>query len=223
MTNTLGVILYGRKTQALEEFIRHSFNPGLMLTIDGALDGMTDTEVVKLVVNEGEDGLPEYLEDGTEVFINTNATVAKIIEARQRHIKLGIKQSLVYCTTDWSDLATRTDVIIPSKILENLVVSLIPPNGKIGLVQPYAELADFEAKHWQALGFPTIRTIFNQESESLETFKTKVSNLAAKNVDIIILDCLAYSEEHLSMVKDIANCPCILPSKVLESVFATLY
>jgi len=214
----LGVILYGRATPELIDFVRENFQSQAELHICGALDGLTDDQVLAISASNAATGVPEYLSDERIVYVDHDVVAERVRALAAQFSEDGIPQSMICCTAPWPSLEAEPSIIVPVRILENVALSLLPTGGKLAVVQPLAETADEEIKHWQELGVSIIRSTLSAETCTDAELVSTVDSLVKQGADVIALDCLSFVAHHRDIVLATTGKPTLLPMSLVGKV-----
>src|SRR5699024_5499162 len=117
------------------------------------------------------------------------------------------------CTGDFPSLITKKPILYPDKILNHLVKAVMN-EGKIGIIIPLEEQKETLIKKW---------TGFEVDAEAATPYEASdirgaASKLKERGAELIVLDCIGYSEEHKIEAKKGSNLPVILPRTLLARV-----
>lgn len=214
----LGVMLYGRRSDELVQFVSENLATKAELVIAGALDGLNDEQVQALAAADPATGIPEYLSDGSIVFVDHEEIATRARQLANKLAHEGVDRSLMCCTAPWPSLETESHIVVPVKILEHVAVSLLPTAGTLGVIQPLEETKNEEIKHWQALGVNVISVISSPETDSDDVLAQAAESLLAKGTDVIAMDCLSFTTHHRDIVLKITGKPTLLPMTLIGRV-----
>ncbi|MEY8253266.1 MAG: AroM family protein [Colwellia sp.] len=220
--NNVEIMLYSRISPAIEEFVRENLETKMPINISGALDGLSDEQLREIVADPISTGVPVELHDGTCLYISHDE-IDKIVRKRIDKLQaLSDATVMMCCTLPWHSLESLSGVICPNKVIEANALALLPTGGVLGVIQPDEMTKDVEIKHWLDLGCKLVSAVASPE-EPLETLKGAISSLIERNVDVIVLDCLAFTQAHWQLVRSVSEKPVILPMSLLGKVLDETY
>lgn len=220
--NNVEIMLYSRISPAIEEFVRENLETKMPINISGALDGLSDAQLREIVAEPISTGVPVELHDGTCLYISHDE-IDKIVRKRIDKLQaLSDATVMMCCTLPWHSLESLSGVICPNKVIEANALALLPTGGVLGVIQPDEMTKDVEIKHWLDLGCKLVSAVASPE-EPLETLKGAISSLIERNVDVIVLDCLAFTQAHWQLVRSVSEKPVILPMSLLGKVLDETY
>lgn len=214
----LGIMIYGRSSRELESFVKDNLASHCELEIRGALDGCSDEQVTAIQAADASKGVPEFLADGSIVFVDHEEVTQRVKLLADEFKTEGIERSLICCTAPWPGLEADSDIFIPSKMLEHVALSLLPTGGTLAVIQPVEETKDEEIKHWQALGVTIIRKTFSPEQGNDEELQAVAEALVQEGADVIALDCLSFVDHHKQIVLSATEKPTLLPMSLIGKV-----
>lgn len=190
----------------------------------GVFDGFNREEVLNL---------DWKLEDYTMIALMRNGEQIKVT---QRHLEEGIKKCiadlentdvniiLLLCTGKFSKDITSTKLFLKPNVMIESIVETLSPNSRMGIIVPLLEQIPMMKKKWKITN-PNQQAIFEALSPYTASEKdiTKAAEKIAEiGIDIIILDCLGYSEKVKGIFKKITRKPVLLPSTFLGNIVRTL-
>ena len=220
---TVEIMLYSRFSEDTAEFIRQHLKTDAQLNISGALDGLDDNQLREMAADPIATGVPVELEDGSWLYVDHHQIDR---QARVRIDQLqadGNKTLMMCCTLPWPSLEALPGVICPSRVLEANALALLPKGGTLGVVQPDDNTKDEEIKHWRALDVPVVTTTISPHENSLDELGAATQGLVEQGADLIVLDCLAFTEEHWQRVREVAAKPVLLPMSIMGKVLDETY
>lgn len=214
---TIGVLVPYRSDPEMVAFVEEHLDLEAELVVRGSQDGMSDEELRALSEGVEPNSYAEILEDGSTV----NITREVVLEGLQRQAKRllgdGCDAVMICCTLPWDELDAMTDVVTPSTILEDTAATVAGESGVIGVMQPVEAAMEEELKHWLALGerrgleiharYAAPPVPGEEAAFSDDQFAEVARSLAAEGVDVIVMDCMAYTEQHRTVVAKVSGKP----------------
>ena len=230
---TFGVLVPYRSDPEMIAFVEEHLDVQADLVVRGSQDGMTDEELRTLSEGVEPNSYAEILEDGSTVNI-TRETVLKGMQDQTRSLlEDGCDAVLICCTLPWEELDAMPNVVTPSTILEDTAATIAGGGGSIGVMQPVEAAMEEEIQHWLALGerrgleiharyaapqVPGEDTVFSDDQ-----FAEVARSLAAEGVDVIVMDCMAYTEQHRTLVAEVSGKPVLRAMQLTGTVVEHAY
>lgn len=189
--------------------------------IDYEIIGILDKYSVDEILDKFS---PKPNEEYYVTLLRNNLWIKVSVEKITRETQLVISKIeelfdiIVFLCTGYAELNSRKILVHPDILIKNIVLSL--NIRRVGIVTPTLEQFDIVMNKWKNTSLETIITFFNPYSEELDVLNKRVSIL--KNCDLIILDCIGYSDLHRDIVKKVVNKPIILPRTLLLSFIREL-
>ena len=214
---TIGVLVPYRSEPEMIAFVREHLDLGAELVVRGSQDGMSDEELRALSEGVEPNSYAEILEDGSTVNITREIVLDGMQKQARRLLEDGCDAVMICCTLPWAELDAMQDVVTPCTILEDTAAALAGEGGAIGVIQPVEAAMEEEIKHWLALGerrgleiharyaapqVPGEDVVFGDDQ-----FAAVARSLAAEDVDVIAMDCMAYTEHHRTVVAEASAKP----------------
>jgi protein AroM len=217
------VLLYSRYSDRSAEFVKDNLETSAELSVSGALDGLSDEELMLMVADPIATGVPVELKDGSWIYVAHD-----LIDQRARGViealrEQGTETVMMCCTIPWHSLEDLPDVICPSRVLEANAVALLPKGSALGIVQPDANTKDEEIKHWRDLGVPVVAATISPHDNSVDELVESAMSLVEQGAGVIVLDCLAFAREHWQAVRQETGKPVLLPVSLLGKVLDEAY
>lgn|SRR5699024_4928920 len=180
----------------------------------GALDRFTEEELHLVAPSELEETYISRLRNGNSVKIGKK----KLLPLLQEELSLlenEVDIILMLCTGEFTTLKTNKPILYPDKILFHTVKAILT-DGKLGLIIPLEEQRETLIAKWHGLGVQLeigIATPYDRSDIMGEAKKLK-----NKGVNMIVLDCMGYHEEHKKQAQKSTGLPIILPRTLLARV-----
>lgn len=185
----------------------------------GALDGLTKKEIEKLAPTARDYVLVTRLSDGTSVKVARKKIVPRIQKCIRELEDLGVDLNLLLCTGEFPSLKAKRPLIMPDKLISNIVQCV--KGGKIGIVVPEKEQILQIKRRWESRGLSIVITNVNPYGES-KAFEKAAKFLAKENVNLIVLDCIGYTPKVKELFRRLTGKPVILPQTMLGNILKDL-
>ncbi len=214
---TIGVLVPYRSDPEMIAFVEEHLDLEADLVVCGSQDGMSDDELRALSEGVEPNSYAEILEDGSTVNITREVVLEGLQRQAKRLLDDGCDAVMICCTLPWSELDAMAGVVTPYTILEDTAATVAGGAGSIGVMQPVEAAMKEEIQHWLALGerrgleiharyaapqVPGEDTVFSDDQ-----YAEVARSLAAEGVDVIVMDCMAYTEHHRALVAEASNKP----------------
>jgi len=219
----VNILLYRRQDPDTVAFIKEHFKSDFELQVFGNLDGFSDEDIRNMAAEDEAKGAPVDLNDGSCVYADHEKLD---VLARKKALEIKSQNSdptVMFCTIPWKELEDLDNVLCPSRIMEAMAVSAMPRGGTIGVVQPLEKTAHEEIKHWRELGHKTVSACAAAEDEHFDEFSHAVKTLAQQGADVIVLDCLGYTNAHYALARKLTSKPIILPMDAIGRTLDSVY
>lgn len=227
-TVKLGIITIGQspRVDVLPDFIDAlGFVPEIEQR--GLLDDLLGKEIASLAPTGAlDETLVTRLRDGTEVKLSEKRAVEMLPQAVAYLENKSVDIIALFCTGEFPPVESRVPVLYPSAIV-SFVVSAIFSSTKnrertLCVVAPAKEQFGMLAKKWHsagcALAFESLSPYTGGESEIARC----AERVAQLQCDMIVLDCIGYTEKIRKIFAAAAHAPVILPRSLVARVAAEI-
>ena len=186
------------------------------MRLEGALDGMSREQIVtEAVPRDDADALFTVLPSGETTTIS-KAVVTAHLAARLRDSG----PALLCCTGAFKGLPQRANIVQPSAVLNGLAASLLPA-GTLGLFVPLSEQVKTLSALRTRLGLRVAALPLRPLSDAAAV-DAAAHQMAEQRPDLVILDCMSYTQADKLRIGAILDCPILLPIVVAARVMACL-
>ena len=229
---TIGVLVPYRSDPEMIAFVREHLDLGADLVVRGSQDSMTDDELRALSAGVEPNSYAETLEDGTTVHITREVVLEGLKDQTRNLLDDGCDAVMICCTLPWSELDAMAGVVTPYTILEDTAAAIAGAGGAIGVLQPVEAAMEEELEHWLALGerrgldirarhaspqLPGEEAVFSDDQFA------EVARSLAEGVDVIVMDCMAYTEQHRKVVAKASGKPVLRAMQLTGMVMEHAY
>ena len=187
----------------------------------GGLDGLTKEEIRKFKPEKGDYVLVSRLNDGSSVTFAEHFILPRLQTAINELEEEGAELIMMFCTGKFPDtLRSRIPLIYPCDILDRMV-PLFSPNSSIIVVTPSPEQLKQSLDKWSQIVANVNVISASPYGEWKEILKAaeKIKGLSA---DVIVLDCIGYSQEMKKVFAKETKKPVILPRTLLARMISEL-
>ncbi len=221
MKKKIGFLTIGQspRKDVLEE-MRPLLGPSISFVEAGALDFLSFSEVESLHPERGEFPLITRLRDGRSVVVGRK----KILPLLQKQVKglekKGVDTIALLCTEEFPELDSSKPLLRPSRILRQLIFSVMDKGGLFVLV-PLPEQTKLAKKKWhRERVLVTVGTWspYGEKNALAEVYR----QINAASPDLIVLDCIGYSMVLKKQIGRQVNRPVLLAREVLAGAIRLL-
>ena len=177
----------------------------------GALDMFSESDFRNLKFDENKDFYITRLRSGNSIQIN-KGILLPFLQKELEKLEQKVDLTVILCTGSFPELKSKKPILYPDKILVNSIKSLTNVNNA-GVLIPVAEQKDNVLQKWNKLEIGIIPKSCSPYRET-ENFKDIIF---ADEIDLIVLDCMGYNEEHKSVLAKQFTKPIILSKEVVSN------
>lgn len=237
----IGVIVGFKVSDEIAEWVRENLEvpEDTEVLVVGAQDGMSDEELRALSEGIEPGAYVDTLSDGTTIYLRKEDVVRNMRKKAHELRQQGVVASMICCTMEYSELEDIEDLLIPSKVVENAALALVPKGATIGVLNPLEETMDYEIQKWKRLpdykivnlaapaiveGSPEAALLSEEEFATAEQRPVEAAKkLVEQGAEVIVLDCMGFTKEHREKVSKATGKPVIQPQSLLGKTLETLY
>lgn len=188
----------------------------------GVLDGLTKEYIeTNLYPEAGDYVLTSRLTTGDSV-VMSRAKIQPLLQNKIAQLEQsGIKQILLLCTGVFPGLQTTTSYLIePDHIIPPTVKAMLG-NRRIGVIVPILEQTESLKPKYSHYGMNPLFAVASPYIFDEVNFHQAANELKDK-VDIILLDCMGYTEEARALVSKISGLPVILSNAIMAKIVSEM-
>jgi protein AroM len=211
----LGFVTIGQspRVDILPQFL--PLLPGIEPVEAGALDDLTPDEIAALAPAPGADVLVSRLRDGREVKLDHERLQPHLEQAVAKLYREGATAVVLLCTADFPPLTTP-GIFLPARAVVRNTIDAILPTGRLGVAIPVAAQTDGCYERFARSGRDVRVVVASPYSdESGEETRTAARELAAWQPDLVVMDCLGYSDRIRNLLARDVKCPIIRPASLI--------
>ncbi len=186
----------------------------------GVLDGLSPEEIKKIEV-VGGDIFVTKLRNGRQVKISVKSALMGVHECIKK-LEEECHIIVILCTGAFPNIHSRRIIIEPSKLLKNIVNSIIS-KGKIGVLIPSEEQVGIALEKWRRDELEIVIEALSPYEKIDEDKVLEVSRrFCQAQVDLIILDCIGYDISLKERIRNNTGLPVILPRTLIARTLGEL-
>lgn len=188
----------------------------------GGLDGLSRDEIAGFTPREGDYVLVSRMNDGSSVTFAEKHVLPRLQEAVNRMEEEGCRIIMMFCTGTFPEelCAKHIPLIYPCEIL-NRMVPLLTGKSSIVCVVPSALQVEQSEEKWSRY-VEKVTAIPASPYKDWESLEQAAEQAAGTDADLILLDCIGYSQKMKKMFAEKTGKPVILPRTLLARVVAEL-
>ncbi|MCM3699167.1 AroM family protein [Paenibacillus macerans] len=215
----LGMITIGQAPRTdVAPFLLRQLDGRAELVQAGLLDGWS-LEAIEAELSPADSSymLTSRLADGQAVVVARD----KIMPLLQRKIAdleaQGIRHILLLCTGVFPDLqAASAHLIEPDRVLTPAVAALVG-NRRLGVICPLPGQADALQAKFAEYGIEPVFAAASPYTGNWLDFAAAAKELKGR-ADVLLLDCMGYTEGHRNWVTSLSGLPTILSSSLMSKL-----
>jgi len=187
----------------------------------GGLDGLTKEEIQEFKPEEGDYVLVSRLNDGSSVTFAERFILPRLQTAIHELEAEGAELIMMFCTGKFPDtLKSSVPLIYPCDILDRMV-PLFSPNSSIIVVTPSSQQLKQSLDKWSQI-VTEVKVISASPYREWEEVLEAAGQIKGLKGDVIVLDCIGYSQEMKKMFARETNKLVILPRTLLARMISEL-
>ncbi|MGE5560349.1 MAG: AroM family protein [Chloroflexota bacterium] len=188
---------------------------GVEIIEAGALDALTRDEIAGLAPGGAGSVLVTRLRDGSHVVLDKDRLMPHLEGAITGLFDRGLRVVVLLCTADFPALMPP-GLLIPAQAVMRRTVDAVLARGRLGVLIPLAEQAQESCARFIAPGRDVrVFTASPYDSDSPARVAAAADELRAWRPDLVVLDCLGYSEAARSILARTVTCPTIRPASLI--------
>lgn len=197
------------------------FNGKAEILERGGLDGLTREQIQEFTPKEGDYVLVSRLNDGTSVTFAERHIIPRLQQAIQELEEQGTAFIMMFCTGKFPDtLKAKVPLIYPCEILDR-VVPLLTAASSILVVTPSPLQITQSEEKWSRIVEQVSVTACSPYGEWKE-LEEGASLVRDTKADLVVLDCIGFSQEMKQLFAKETGKPVILPRTLLARLVSEL-
>lgn len=189
----------------------------------GVLDGMTRAEVEPALFPEsGDEVLTSTLLTGEAVILSGEKIKPLLGQKISELEQAGCQHILVLCTGSFEGLTTQRAILIQPDALIQATLSTLLQNRKLGVIMPLIEQQTDMDSTW-GNGVEAVYASASPYTSDQQDVERAADDLLRQGADLILLDCMGYTEATKCIVEAKTKLPVILSSSFMAKIVSELY
>lgn len=200
----LAVVVVGQSPRPdAEAELRAVLGPEIAIDLVGAVDGLDRAEIERHKPEGSHETLFTILADGRPVILSKRLVEERAAERLEAAAATRPDAALLFCTGEFPHLAARSRIVFPSLVLTHLVRALLP-RGRLGVFTPLPEQERQVRDKWAESGLDVSVEAIVPVAGAAEV-DAAATRMAAHRPDLVVLDCMSYTQATKVRVR--ARCP----------------
>ncbi len=222
MTRRLGMVTVGQspRTDILPAMMEE-IGQDVEVIEGGALDGLSLEEVRSLSPTGDEVRLCTRLSDGTEVVV-AKERIIPMVQAKIDELNGGgVELIVLLCTGHFPRFESTCLVLEAQKIVDRCVEAVIGDRNRMGLVVPLREQGE-QARQNLSHVTPHITAVNASPYGSLDEVARAAGILKEGNVDVVVMHCMGFTNDHRRVMRELTGKPVILANSLVARITGEL-
>ncbi|WP_394923016.1 AroM family protein [uncultured Robinsoniella sp.] len=187
----------------------------------GGLDGLTREEIETFKPEDSDYVLVSRLTDGSSVTFAERHILPRLQQRIYDLEAQGVKFIMFFCTGDFPDtFKSKVPLIFPCKILNHIVPLLTKTSNIITVTPSPLQVAQCEEK-WRKY-VNQVTSIPASPYGDWETLTAAAERIKDMEGDLVVLDCIGYTQEMKEMFAKITGKMIVLSRTILARVVSEL-
>jgi protein AroM len=217
----LGVVTIGQSPRDDVMPQMMPFLPGYVeIRQAGALDGLGGDELAELAREADGYLLHTRLRDGSTITVGREQ-IASLIQARIDQLEgEGADLILLMCTGEFPTLRRDVLLVEPDRLLVGVVDGLRP--RRMAVFVPLPSQAEATDEKWEAVEAEKVYVAASPYGEPDEIARAADELEERSSIDLVVMDCMGYTEAHRRLVVKAMGKPVILAASLAARVVGEL-
>ncbi len=218
---SLGMVTIGRapRDDVMPQMV--PFLPGdLDIRQAGALDGLTREQIALLAPGPNDYVLHTRLRDGSAVTVGREQVLELVQACIDQLENEGASPILLLCTGEFPNLRSNVLLVEPDRLLVSVAGGLGP--RRVGVFVPLRSQTEPLTRKWRTLDAETAFTTASPYASDHDEISRAADKLRRQRVDLVVMDCIGYTQIHRRLVRQVTRAPVILASSILARIASEL-
>jgi protein AroM len=222
MQQKIGMITVGQSPRDdIAPAMSRILGAGIEIVQEGALDGLSDTEIKGLMPEAAEVRLCTRLADGRQVVVVKEKILSRVQDRIDDLNQASVDLIVLLCTGHFPRFESRCLVVEAQKIVDKSLEALVDDRYSLGIVVPLVEQMD-QAQQSLSHLTPKIHVAVASPYGPLEAVQEAAAELYQKQVDLVVLHCMGFSSDHRQVMRAVAQKPVLVANSIVARTVAEL-
>ncbi len=218
----IGAITVGQSPRTdVTADIMDIFNGKAELLERGGLDGLTREQIAEFRPVEGDYVLVSRMNNGSSVTFAERHIIPRLQKAVNELEEQGAAFIMMFCTGKFPDtLKAKVPLIYPCDILDRIVPLLTADSSVIVVTPSPLQITQSEKKWSEIVG--KVKVVSSSPYGEWKELERTAQLIKDTEADLIILDCIGFTQEMKKLFAREAKKPVILPRTLLARMVSEL-
>ncbi|MEB2301513.1 AroM family protein [Lysinibacillus xylanilyticus] len=213
--NKVGFLTIGQSPRSdITPTFTEIFNKDINIVERGALDSLNEVELLTVLARNEKNTSISRLRDGRSIIIDRRKLLP-LLQMELSKLEQEVDMVIVLSTDDFPILTCEKPIFYPNRIVTKMS-SAMADQPKLGLIIPLEEQRSTMLKKWEDISDDI--TIAVASPYDYGNFEEAAHYLRDYRVDLIVLDCMGYNEEHREVVRKESGILTILPRTLVAGI-----
>ncbi len=222
MKRKLGTITIGQspRLDVIPEMIEF-LGENVEIIEEGALDGLTYSEILELEIKEDDYILVSTLRDGNSVKFAERHILPRLQICIDNLESQGADIILFICTGVFPNIfKSGKPLLYPQKIMHSVIPKLIN-KGKVAVIIPHKDQVVQSKKKWKKSGIDAMFVSASPYSKEDELHDV-INELKGKDIDLAVMDCIGYTREMKKRLSEETGIKVILARTIVARILGEM-
>lgn len=194
------------------------FEDEINVNVSGIVDGYTYEYIREnLWPKENESFIVSKIKDNKDIMLSGEKAKHLVSLKIQELEDSGIYNILIFCTGHFEKVKTKGCIIIPENIIYGLLLGL--GISRVGIIVPEEEQISDSLKQYSDFN-PIIRAA--SPYKDMDNISKVAEEFREKNVELIVTDCMGFTEEMGEIAKKASGKNVIVPRVFVPTIMRSL-
>ncbi|MGL5695197.1 MAG: AroM family protein [Peptostreptococcaceae bacterium] len=197
------------------------FDGKIELLEAGGLDNLTKEDIEKFAPEDGDYVLVSRLKDGSSVTFAEKHIIPRLQECIYELESKGVSLIMFFCTGQFPyEFDSKVPIVFPCDILDR-IIPLLSKDSSIAVLTP-SELQLEQSKFkWEEF-VKSVKVVAASPYENLDRLEEVARSLRDEDLDLVVLDCIGYSQDMKEVVARESGKNVILSRTMLARVISEI-
>ena len=124
---------------------------------------------------------------------------------------------ILLCTGEFPEIESKKILLRPDRIMLHMVQSLLD-TGRLGVIVPSPDQIPAFKRRWEKTHLEVVVEAVSPYTGTYEEFKEKANKIKTSDVDLVVLDCMGFSQETRALFREIIKKPVLLPMTLIGKI-----
>ncbi|MGE7674441.1 AroM family protein [Lysinibacillus sp. NPDC094403] len=193
---------------------KEMFNKNIEIVERGALDALKEAQLLTVIARKEKNICVSRLRDGRSIIINKRKLLP-LLQNELSKLEQEVDMVMVLSTDEFSAFTCEKPILYAHRIVTQTIAAMAD-QPKIGLIIPHEEQRKSMLKKWENISDEI--TVAIASPYDYGNFEEAAHYLKNYQVDLIVLDCMGYNEEHKELVRKESGILTILPRTLVARI-----